>query len=112
MNRFQTDIVENTCPVNNEKDSTSTRLTSNAATAPKDHEKYFTEQEHVLLINVFLEIGVKDAHKFLSNGIRNDETLIKCLTTFGYAWDNFLSIKKKNIFRGNLWNVNQISQLP
>ena len=89
------DVVENTCPVNSEKDSTSTRLTSNAPTAPKDREKYLTEREKVLLINVFLEIGVKDIDKFLSNDIRNDETLIKCLATFAYAWDNFSSIKKK-----------------
>ena len=32
------DVVENTCLVNNEKNSTSTRLTSNAATGPKDCE--------------------------------------------------------------------------
>ena len=89
------DVVENTCPVNSKKDCTSTRLTSNAPTAPKDHEKYLTEREKVLLINVFLEIGVKDIDKFLSNDIRNDETLIKCLATFAYAWDNFSSIKKE-----------------
>ena len=89
------DVVENTCPVNSEKDSTSTTLTSNAPTAPKDREKYLTEREKVLLINVFLEIRVKDIDKFLSNDIRNDETLIKCLATFAYAWDNFSSIKKE-----------------
>ena len=89
------DVVENTCPVNSKKDSTSTRLKSNAATAPKDREKYLTEREKVLLINVFLEIGVKDIDKFLSNDVRNDETLIKCLATFAYAWNNFSSIKKE-----------------
>ena len=88
-------IVVNTCPVNNEKDFTLTRLTSNAATAPKDREKYLTEREHVLLINIFLEIGVKDIDKFLSNDLRNDETLVKCLTTFAYTWNNFSSIEKE-----------------
>ena len=44
--------------------------TANAASALKDREKYLTERERLLLETVFVDIGVRNSQKFLSDNIK------------------------------------------
>lgn len=42
---------------------------------------------------IFVDIGVRNSQKFLSDDIKNDEIFMKSLSTFAYARDNFSNLR-------------------
>ena len=46
---------------------------------------------------VFVDIGIQNSQKFLSDDIKNDKIFIKSLSTFAYAWDRFSNLRNAYI---------------